>query len=72
MIQVQIDLTMYGPYQIIQLAETGVITIDELIESGAAFQCFTNILHNYVRTRIKRMEKTAITNHTVMDLGLAA
>ena len=50
MITVKINLDLYSPSQIISMHIDGVITLDEIIDSGRANSCFTTDLKDYINT----------------------
>ncbi len=70
MVIIHLDLAMYKWYEIIDFVEMGIVTLDEVIESGIAFRFFSDHLHDYIRTAIKNTEVTHIINHTILDIGL--
>ena len=59
MLTTKIDFSPYGPYEIIELLEQGIVTTKEVEDSGIAHTFFTSILSDYLfHTRMKRLDDT--------------
>lgn len=59
MVSVKINLDRYSPGQIIELCEEGVITVQEIVDSGVQDRMFTDELSDFIREK-KREEKTTV------------
>ena len=54
-----IDFSSYSHQQIIDFIEDGLVTVQEVDDSGVAFKFFGNTLHDYLRVaRRDRLEDT--------------
>ena len=61
-IECKIDFTIYSPYEIIDLHQQGLVSLQEIVDSKVAFTFFTDILHDYIRSEGKFDEKTTIAS----------
>lgn len=55
-IQVELSLATYSQEEIIEFIENGVVSLDEVVESGVAHTFFTNSLLEYIRQALKKQE----------------
>lgn len=54
-----IDFSSYSLQQIIDFIEDGLVTVQEVDDSGVAFKFFGNTLHDYLQVaRCDRLEDT--------------
>jgi len=61
-VEVKINLNPYNGQKIIDLHKQGVITLDEIIDSGMAYKLFDDTLENYVNElRSQRRREQTVT-----------
>ena len=66
MVSYKINFDKYFPQDIIKLIEDGVVTLDEVIESGVAFRCFSSVLYVYIHERSKEIKEKVENTETVI------
>ena len=68
-ISITINLDRYAPSEIIEFCERGIISINEIIESGVMNRVFGPELRNYVATKTKNIKSKREDTTCEMDKG---
>ena len=66
MVSYKINFDRYFPQDIIKFIEDGVVTLDEVIEDGVSFRCFSNVLSDYIYERSKEIKEIVENTETVV------